>query len=109
MTYFYCLKSDIYGPLLMRKTPFLTRKASISEQKIPCLHLFLLSLYLHTHPVTLLLEMFGDGYMGRPHLKFWEGPSPISFRPWLLHIANKFDDRHNSGDNETLRLYCEKQ
>src|SRR6218665_525800 len=39
-----------------------------------------------------------------PHLKFWEGPSPLSFRPWVLHIANKFNDRHNSGDNESWRL-----
>src|SRR6218665_2469427 len=79
------------GPTLWNDTPLFTQ--------------FVLS---HASNNITSRNIGGTDTWAVPHLKFWEGPSPISFRQWLLHIANEFDDRHNSGDNETWRLYCEK-
>ena len=51
--------------------------------------LLLLSSYFHTRPITLLLEILGNGYMGRPPSQiFWETvpPAPLSLRP-CGHLA----------------------
>src|SRR6218665_949909 len=105
MTFFTVLNLIYIWPFADEKTSFLTRKASIAEQKMPLFTQFVLS---HASSNTTSRNIGGTDTWAVPHLTFWEGPSPISFRPWLLHIANKFDDRHNSGDNEIWRLYCEK-
>src|SRR6218665_3756029 len=46
----------------------------------------LFSLYFHTHPITLLLQILGGLMHGpSPHLKFW-GTVPLSLRPWSLTL-----------------------
>src|SRR6218665_4203244 len=48
---------------------------------------FLHSLYFHTHPITLLLEILRGRMHGpSPHLKFW-GDRPPSLRPCHSSIS----------------------
>src|SRR6218665_1995698 len=86
-----------------RSLHFRTKNSLIT----PLFTQFVLS-HASSRPNTTSRNIGGTDTWAVPHLKFWEGPSPISFPPWLLHIANQFNDTHNSGDNETWRLYCEK-
>ena len=50
---------------------------------------FLFGSYFRALPTTLLLKiLWGDGFMGRPHLKFLGNrpPSPpLGLRPWTQH------------------------
>src|SRR6218665_3486401 len=110
MTYFYCLKSDIHvWSFADEKNSFLDEKSLHFRTKNSLITpLFTQFVLTHASNNTTSRNIWGTDTWAVPHLKFWEGPSPISFRPWLPHIANKFDDIHNSGDNETWRLYCEK-
>ena len=65
--------------------PFFTRKPLFQNKKFLDDTFFLLSSYFHTHPITitLLLQILGDGYMGRANLKFWGDrlPSPLKSPP----------------------------
>src|SRR6218665_306079 len=65
-------------------------------------HLFLLSSYFHTHPVTLLPQILGGRMHGpSPRLTFWgNGPpsppmSPPMVRPAVQLLAGVEDHRNN--------------
>src|SRR6218665_1778518 len=109
MTFFSVLNLIYIWPFADEKNLFLDEKSLHFRTKnaliTPLFTQFVLS---HASSNTTSRNIGGTDTWAAPTSNFGRGPSPISFRPWLLHIANKFDDRHNSGDNETWRLYCEK-
>ena len=75
-----------YTALFLTKNLYFRKKSSITP--------LLVSSYFLAHPITLLLELLGDGCMGRPpHLKLG-GPSPSS--PKSLPISLCFVSRQNS-------------
>jgi len=83
----YCLKSDIiYDPFLYVKLCFRTKNSFM--------RLFLLSSYFHTHQITLLLEILGDGCMGRPPTSNLGAvpQSSLSLRP-CLYVHSKCNSR----------------
>src|SRR6218665_1872581 len=52
--------------------------------------IFLFSSYFTTHPITLLLEILGDGCMGRPPPPILEGPfppAPLKSPPMFMSIC----------------------
>jgi len=65
---------------------FLAKKPLFQNKTL--LHLFLVCSYFATHPITLLLEILGDGCVGRPPTSNFGGPSlpvPPKFLPMTTH------------------------
>src|SRR6218665_3562325 len=81
----YCLTSDnIYGPFLYEKALFQKKKSFMTP--------FLFSLYFHTHPITLLLDILGGRMHGPFPTKNFGGTVPqssLGLRPCSLGMDNR--------------------
>src|SRR6218665_877191 len=78
---------------------FLTRKTSISEEKVLHDSVFTQFVYFHTHPITLLLQILEGRIHGpSPHLKFWGDLPPVLPKSPPMH-RSKIERINYSANN----------
>src|SRR6218665_1947720 len=96
--------SEIWYITQSHLTPFLVKNLYFRNMKFPHRTFFKLSLYIHTHPITLLLEILGD----RPQI--WRGPSLLGWRRSRVETFNAIRLRgpgSNPGQGRNLkRDFC---
>src|SRR6218665_3034660 len=80
------------------------REKPIFQTKNSLMTLFLLSSHFRTHPITLLLEILGNGCMGRspPQILRDRPPVPLSLR--LCSLASFFTMTLFPHNNSSLQL-----